>query len=80
MSEYTPTTVQVREFYLGQLVKTGDNYFEFVDEDKATAEFDRWLAGVKAEAWDEAVSAMQYSDGSPVELLENLNPYRKETE
>jgi hypothetical protein len=47
MSEYTPTTAQVRGEYAEDIVPIG----------VAEAEFDRWLAKVKAEAWDEARSA-----------------------
>jgi len=53
MTEYTPTTNDVRKFYQGQLEKADDGVYMFVDEEKSNAEFDRWLAGVKAEAWDE---------------------------
>ena len=28
--------------------------------------------------WDAAVAAMQYPDGTPVELMTNNNPYRQE--
>jgi len=57
MTEYTPTTNDVREFYQGQLEKTGENIYTFVDEEECNAQFDRWLAGVKAEAWDEGHNA-----------------------
>ena len=30
-----------------------------------------------ATGWDAAVAAMTYTDGSPVELAANMNPYRK---
>jgi len=53
MSEYTPTTNDVREFYQGQLEKADDGVYMFADEEKSNAEFDRWLAQVKADAWDE---------------------------
>jgi hypothetical protein len=29
-----------------------------------------------AEGWDAAVKSLRHEDGSPVELLENVNPYR----
>jgi hypothetical protein len=29
-----------------------------------------------AEGWDAAVASLRHEDGSPVELLENVNPYR----
>ena len=44
--------------------------------------FDRWhaeeLRKAKEQAWDEAVNAMKYEDGSPVELVTNINPYRSQ--
>ena len=30
----------------------------------------------KAEGWDAAVAAMRYEDGSPVEVIESVNPFR----
>lgn len=43
MSEYTPTTDEVR-------AQWGYNY---PDYDNRPEQFDRWLTSVKAEAWDE---------------------------
>ena len=72
MTDYTPTTEEVRNRYLS----------EVFPEDEA--EFDRWLAEVKAEAWDEGHDA-----GVQLERLRNsefpygtvnANPYREETE
>lgn len=37
------------------------------------------LRKAKAQAWDEAVAAMRYSDGTPVELIANNNPYTEES-
>ena len=34
------------------------------------------LRSAKAEAWDEAVAALRYEDGTPVEMVANSNPYR----
>lgn len=42
------------------------------------AEFDAWADAIRAEAWDAAVAAMRYPDGTPVELLANNNPYRED--
>ena len=53
MSDYTPTTEEVRGAYEGQLIKVGDNAYQLLDEAHAKAEFDRWLTEVKAEAWEE---------------------------
>lgn len=45
MSDFTPVTTAVRYFY--QQAEDGYSF------DKLGAEFDRWLASVKADAWDE---------------------------
>ena len=74
-AEYTPTTEVIRDCYLGQLVETDvKSTFEFIDEGKANAEFDRWLATVKADAWDECFEA-EYNR-APEDPP--LNPYRGE--
>lgn len=57
MSEYIPTTEEVRDVYQSRLIQTGTNIFALIDEEQADAEFDRWLAGVKAEAWEEGFDA-----------------------
>ena len=68
MSDYTPTTEEIRAGY------STATY----DDAKAEAEFDRWLAEVKAEAWQEgwdigASTVVNYAlNGSP-SLPEN--PY-----
>ena len=69
-SGYTPTTEEVRGAYQGQLIKVGDNAYQLIDENNATAEFDRWLAEVKADVWDEGFSAQVWSEQS-------RNPYRQ---
>ena len=45
---------------------------------KWATEFDRWAGAIRAEAWDAAVAAMRYPDGTPVALLANNNPYRND--
>ena len=63
MSDYTPTTEEVRNSY----ASWSDAY----------PEFDRWLAEVKAEAWEEgAIATAMYFD--PPKLSEPTNPYRQE--
>ena len=56
---------------LGQLM-----YLSAVDR------LDRTLAAVLpdllADAWDEAVASMRYEDGTPVQLVSVVNPYRPE--
>jgi hypothetical protein len=85
MSEYTPTTDDVREFYQGQLVKGDDDVYMFADEEKSNAEFDRWLAGVKADAWEEgtlyaAVECNAIDDERQPWLAVGENPYREAVE
>lgn len=43
MTEYTPTTADIMECYKGQLIQTGEHSYQLIDEDKATAEFGRWI-------------------------------------
>ena len=56
---------------LGQLM-----YLSAVDR------LDRTLSAVLpdllADAWDEAVASMRYEDGTPVQLVSVVNPYRTE--
>lgn len=47
MSDYTPTTEEVRDVYQSRLIKVSDNRFELIDEAQADAEFDRWLDETK---------------------------------
>ena len=70
MSDYTPTTEEVRAAYEGQLIKIGDNAYQLLDEAHAKAEFDRWLAEVKAEAWQEG-----WDTKPPYQKINN--PYRQ---
>lgn len=66
MTDYTPTTEEVRNRYLS----------EVFPEDEA--EFDRWLTQIKAEAWDEG---KEYGERrANREIPFQLNPYREETE
>ena len=37
------------------------------------------LPDLLADAWDEAVASMRYEDGTPVQLVSVVNPYRPET-
>ena len=36
------------------------------------------LRQAKEQAWDAVINAMQYEDGTPVELVTNINPYRSQ--
>ena len=42
--------------------------------------FEEQLRAAAAIGWDAAVAAMQYEDGTPVEIVTMVNPYREETE
>ena len=56
MSDYTPTTERVRNSYANDIASYPKpaNVFEAAARaDSAKEEFDRWLASVKAEAWEE---------------------------
>lgn len=72
MSEYIPTTEDVRLVYMANC-----NRHCSVDHQ---AEFDRWLQSIQAEAWDEGANAERdywYGDITRAELR---NPYEEETE
>ena len=43
MSDHTPTTEEILDCYIGQLVETSPNTFQLVDEKTARVEFSRWL-------------------------------------
>ena len=63
MSDYTPTTDEVREGYGYYLNPT------------RLAEFDRWLAGELAKAWDRGYSSGHREAHTNVT---ERNPYRQE--
>ena len=65
-SAYIPTTEEVRGAYEGQLIKVGNNAYQLLDEAHAKAEFDRWLAEVKADAWEEGQLALLEYMGVPL--------------
>ena len=75
MSDYTPTTEEIRAAYEGQLIKIGENRFELIDEGLAKAEFDRWLAEVKAKAWEEGYE--QHDSDNYSGQPNSANPYRQ---
>jgi len=82
MSDHTPTTREVRKGYAEDPVA---EYYDPITNHTAEGEraFDRWYAEeirkAKAQAWDEAVAAMKYTDGTPVEIAKNINPYTEES-
>ena len=57
MNSFTPTTGQMRMVYIteGAHLPAAKAY----DHAEASAEFDRWLNRVKAEAWEECASAIE---------------------
>jgi hypothetical protein len=75
MSEYTPTTAEVsRRYMLGAWEESGDTSGDDV------AQFHRWLASVKADAWDEAakeISQTQEWHGGSQKYFPR-NPWRGE--
>ncbi len=74
---YTPTTEEVRGAYEGQLIKVGNNAYQLLDEAHAKSEFDRWLAEVKAEAWEEGWSTGRDVWTDRQATAEDMNPYRQ---
>jgi hypothetical protein len=43
VSEYTPTTDEIRGIYRGSLIQTGSNIYALIGEAQADAEFNRWF-------------------------------------
>ena len=88
MTDYTPTTEEVRDGWVevqnAWWPGCPDNW-----DDLKAAEFDRWLAEVKAQAWDEGqLALLEYmrvplypSNGDePRNPKQPRNPYRQEGE
>ena len=74
MSDYTPTTEEIRDEYA-----LGSFRCECEDCRRPRAErFDRWLASVKAEAWDAGFAAGVNTDMGDYEHPPEIraNPYR----
>lgn len=67
MSDYTPTTENVRYGYVA-------NSSEMRSDKKLYEEFDRWLAEVKAQAWADGYTAGTHDWRT--ESLTTPNPYR----
>ena len=65
MTDYTPTTEEVRLRY------SDSRYWG----EELDAQFDRWLAEVKAEAWEEGY-AHGNADAFTEARLDRDNPYR----
>lgn len=72
-NEYTPTTKQVREAWGYWRHDPG-----VLPEDVAFAEFDRWLAQVKADAWREGYIDGRRQDAEGDDGPRFTNPYHEE--
>ena len=69
MNDYTPTTEEVSGAYNFWLQQCSDETVEEITE-----KFDRWLAEIKAQAWEEG-----FQDGhdSAMGVRNTDNPYRQ---
>ena len=72
MSEYTPTTEEIRY----RLILGVDPFDPNADEREDLEEFGRWLNSVKAEAWDEGADFQFVNSPFPSTLDKRNNPYR----
>lgn len=81
MSDYTPTTEEVRQQYVFSDSVIDGTSFE--DPAQGEAEFDRWLAQVELaaaeKAWNRCVGEMPI-DPDWKNFYSDNNPYREETE
>ena len=85
MSDWTPTTKQVRD---GYRFDPEDDYHNPLqagaNAERAGRDFDRWLDEVKAEAWEEGYesAALRIPEGvwHDVAAPHPGNPYRQEQE
>lgn len=68
MSDYTPTTEE-------ELLNFKSNA-----ELRKTAEFDRWLTEVKADAWQDGAYHIAGRDNELVTKADTENPYRQQTQ
>ena len=75
MSEYTPTTQQVRREYVSGRAEA-ESAMSY--DPQYEPEFDRWLDNVRAEAWEEGWRT-GYADGAHYDDPRiTPNPYRKD--
>lgn len=72
---YAPTTGVVRLYY-----SAGKDEWGGPADDAYKLEFDRWLATVKADAWDEGARAQERYEMGETDGEEPVNPYRKSIE
>ena len=59
MSDYTPTTEEVRDVYQSRLIKREANIYVLIDEDQANAEFDRWFSKTRTDEHDNVFSILE---------------------
>lgn len=76
MSDYTPTTEEVREVFCTPITLSQTLSEEFHWE--VSGQFDRWLASVKAEAWDEGAESAYYDPEIRDQVNYPDNPYREQ--
>ena len=71
MSDYTPTTEEVyRRFWRGTPLRSEDKLREYVA-------LDRWLAEVKAQAWEVGYKSAERNIAFPDRYVLDVNPYRQ---
>lgn len=66
MSDYTPSLSAVRNAY-------SNGSADRIPQQGADSEFERFIAKIKAEAWEEGISAQQYYE---LDGTMTPNPYR----
>ena len=62
----------------GNLTGTRDDEYRAGMREQAAEVLAAVLPDLLADAWDEAVASMRYEDGTPVQLVSVVNPYRPE--
>lgn len=76
MTEYTPSKLNMRRWYVAQRIVDG------VTRAHAEQEFTRFLAQVRRDAWDEALTHAETSRaifGDDADDMRADNPYKEET-
>lgn len=72
---YTPTTKDVKAAYCMS------EFFDCPDDCADCEGFEHWLhnfsLNVAEYGWDMAIKSLVNEDGTPLEVLENDNPYRR---
>lgn len=79
MSEYTPTTADIRHGYIVTSMRytpETDDHLLAKRRREVADEFDRWLDQVKADAWDAGAQAQAAAYGMDQDT--GPNPYRQE--